>query len=195
VTQNKLEHRITCVQKAVYHQSACLEMVIPEGNHGGASVMTNTEQEHEVKFIGCGIREEIQVFAEPLNHILRDCDFKPEQVAFVWCDAEGCEAKVIESGTSLWLSGVPIYLEMYPDMLRLHNRLRALPELIGTFFDGYLEIAELHTQTPVESFHPISELVGFMDQLGSGITDLLFIPKGFKAIPDRNGETHLREKP
>lgn len=180
VTQNNLGHRITCVQKAVYQQRACLEMGIPKRNDGGAFIMPKSKNDMVGLTSKCEIRETRHVSAELLISVLRESGIQPERVAFVWCDVEGSEVEVIESGTELWSSGVPLYLEINPAMLNLQQHLHVLPDLIKQYFDRYLASSELSRYRSVESFHSTSELPGFIDHLENGVTDILLLPKGFE---------------
>ncbi len=182
VSQNGLEHRITCVQKAVYKQAACLEMVIPVGNHGGAFINAKGTMPDKSGLLESENCKTMQVSAEPLMKILEDCNILPDQVAFVWCDTEGCEDGVIETGAPLWQQGVPIYLEINPDALEIQNSLQQFPGLVAQYFNRYVESTELVRQGNAAVFRPISELSHLcrdLHRIKGKITDVLLLPAGF----------------
>ena len=183
VAQNGLAHRITCIQKAVSQQPGILEMAVPLGNDGGAFVHGNKSTGHSAPSYDFDIRNVTQISVDTLANILNDCQISPREVAFVWCDVEGCEANVIETGAALWQEKVPIFLEISPSALKAQNCLQEFPGIIARYFDRFVASNELVRQSAAAEFRPISELSGVIADLlktKDALTDVLLLPKGFR---------------
>ena len=182
ISQNDLAHRITCIQKAVSQQPGVLEMAVPLGNDGGAFVHRNKRPGHSAPLYDFDIRKVAQISGDTLANILHDCQISPRDVAFVWCDVEGCEADVIETGAALWQEKTPIFLEISPSALKTQNILQEFPGIIARYFDRFAASNELVRQGAAAEFRPISELSGVIEDLLKTkdlLTDVLLLPKGF----------------
>jgi hypothetical protein len=72
--------------------------------------------------------ERVSVACAPLDALLDDLGVGASDVGLVWCDAQGSETTVLETGEQLWDAGVAIYLEIDPTSLALHGG-------VGRFLD------------------------------------------------------------
>jgi FkbM family methyltransferase len=104
---------------------------------------------------------DIEVNALGLSDLVSQQQVDVADVRFVWCDAEGSESMVIETGAPLWASGVPLLAEVgIGDFTRqavshfrtfipvgeiLRDGASARPKPIGALsdFDGFLEMVVL----------------------------------------------------
>lgn len=189
VSQNGLVERITCIQKAVFRSPGYIEMVLPESGCGGAVINPPDLNRNLENCLKSKIRERMKVPTDTLMNILTSCQIVPEQVAFVWSDTEGSEVEVIETGQSLWLNGVPLYLELFPDALQIQNQLQSITSLITNYFDRYLNSADLVSAGVNAPIRQISELSILMDALykqntnANANADVLLLPKRFEFNP------------
>ncbi len=177
VTQNGLQDRVVCVQKAVLAQPGEVEMVQPEFNSGSAFV-NGTPRDLEGP-PDIDTRKVVKVQADRLMNILESCYFKPEQIAVVWCDAEGCEAEVVETGQPLWSAGVPLYLELNPEMLERKIELSDFFRLLSRYFDRFIQDDELRQRQSAAGSYPIAQLPELAEQLEreESIADVLLMPR------------------
>jgi FkbM family methyltransferase len=103
---------------------------------------------------------EVKVPAVPLVDLLQD--LTPADVAWVWCDTDGSERNVIESGAALWEDGVPLYAEMSKEY--------GTEPLAETFFTSFIP-----GETEGGSERPIRELRGYLAGLPA-IENCLLLP-------------------
>ncbi len=112
-----------------------------------------------------------------LDEALQSRGIASQDVAFVWSDTQGYERQVIESGTSLWSARVPLYLELWPDGLRVHGGVESFIETVQMYFGTLIlrnDLIALGTSAPRR---PISELSSVIDALGHRHTDALLIAR------------------
>lgn len=111
------------------------------------------------------VKEQTQAPADTLHHILDVQGISPDQVAFVWSDTEGSEFRVIETGQALWEAGVPLYIEVFPQALRVQNGLEAFIELAARYFTRFMVSADLASGELESCSRPVSELEHLADRL------------------------------
>ncbi|MGH7454861.1 MAG: hypothetical protein ACRENG_26125, partial [bacterium] len=138
----------------------------------------------------CRIRqrqEKTEVPADTLNHILEQYKISPDQVAFVGSDTEGSEFRVIATGQQLWRAGVSLYVEVFPEALRLQNGLDEFLRQANQFFSRFIERADLIKDGIKAPRRPISEMAHLVDRLsenykkgGVYISDVLLLPACFE---------------
>jgi FkbM family methyltransferase len=181
VRQNGLQDRIVCVQKAVLGRRGAVSIAVPAGNNGGAFVRSMQENgapaaNREIRVIG-------KADGEPLMNILDDHQVSPDQIALTWCDVEGCEPQVIGTGEALWTRGVPIFLEINPDALRIQNSLQSFQAVVARYFDRYVESGDLIRGGAAPVVRPVAELPALLEKVEGterGLTDILLLPKAFE---------------
>ncbi len=178
ISQNGLDDRITCVQKAVFNHPAEIEMLLPDLNCGGAFIKS-PKQNGQTR-LRVGIRETVSVPADTLENIVAEQSIQTDQIVFVWCDTEGSEAVVIETGESLWLCGVPLYMELFPNALADQAQLDTTPAVIARYFDRFVESRDLiqyGVKAPLRSVTELPALIEELQRIEDGITDILLLPK------------------
>ncbi|MGH7427320.1 MAG: FkbM family methyltransferase [Candidatus Methylomirabilaceae bacterium] len=175
IRQNGLEHRITCVPTAISNYRGVIEMVVPETNSGGAEIK---QPGSEPSFIRTwDVNKVIEVPTDTLVEILRSLQISPDRVAFVWSDTQGHERQVIVSGDALWLTGVPLYIELWPRGLQLQGGVEPLLNAARKFFDRFVTTEDLLRHESDAVPRPISELPGLLGSLTEdGSTDALLLP-------------------
>jgi FkbM family methyltransferase len=163
VNQNNLQDRITCVQSAIGSEPGTARMVLPVANSGGAEL----QRPGVAPSFGDSLEEKetIEVTVDRLDNIQRAHQIRPEQVALVWSDVQGCEADVIQSASSLWLADVPLYMELDPKMLRLQNGLDTVIDLVPRLFVGFTDRDELNQRGLGARFRPASDISGLLEHL------------------------------
>lgn len=174
VMQNGLNKQIAGVQSAIALKNGTVKMTMPKKESGSASVYQKTPQALQN-------HPKIDVPAAKLMDILTSARISPEQVAFVWSDTEGSEAKVIKTGVPLWQIGVPLYVEVFPRLLERQGSISDFKYLVMKYFDWFIPIKSLiGTGVDVDKL-PISQFLGLVDYLKKkhDLTDVLLLPKGF----------------
>lgn len=179
VHQNGLQDRITCVQKAISTCKGTIEMVLPRYASGGARIKDSQPYPHPQYPHDYNIRRFINVPADGLMNIVKAYHYPPQRIAFVWCDIEGSEGKVIESGEKLWQNGVPLYIEVNPLALKRQDAIHSLTGLASRYFDRYVVSDDLKKTGPAAPVYSISQLSSLLDQLDrkNGLMDILLLPK------------------
>lgn len=192
VDQNSLDDRITCVQAAIDVQAGVRRMAVPQSNCGGgiissAGTAPRFAESNEA-------RERTEVRADTLRHILEEQRISPHQVAFVWSDTEGSEFRVIETGQELWRAGVPLYVEIFPEAMRMQHGLDRFIQLANRYFERFVECPDLVADGAEARSRPVGELPDLVDRLdrafrasGLYIADVLLLPA--MVDPSRSTET------
>ena len=181
VEQNDLADRITCARNAVHQRATPLEMVVPKENSGGAFVNTG-----DLSPVGESAKSEaiygrVTATATPLTGLLAAHGFSPEEIALVWCDAEGSEVDVIETGAPLWNLGVPLYMELNPEALARQECLGSIEEVVTTYFDRYIPSRDLIEQRKGAATQSMEGFAVLLDALSEKreVDDVLLLPRSF----------------
>ncbi|MCP4404617.1 MAG: FkbM family methyltransferase [bacterium] len=189
VHQNGLGDRITCIQKAISASPGITQMLLP-ADSSGESAIKSTETAENI--IPSNIRRVVEVPGDTLGNIVRNHHMTSEQISFVWCDTEGSEANVIETGKALWKAGVPLYAELNPDALRKQQALELFVERAGNIFDRFIESTSLIAEGIHAPFRPIAELSMLIEALDKDkprcFTDVLLLPGGYQFQPVSQGD-------
>lgn len=175
IAQNHLGHRITCVQSAVYDKTGPISMIMPERVCGDAIILQKPYSKEQSQ-------HHVDVPAAGLMDILATNRIIPERVGFVWSDTEGSEAKVIKTGDALWLSGIPLYIEVYPKILAKQGAVQDLKQSVVQYFSHFITIETLMKAGFSAEALSVSHFSNFFDQLDriNDLTDVLLLPIGFK---------------
>ena len=172
VAQNGLAERIRLARAAVRRQSGRATMCLVPAS-SGSSFVCGTESGHHPPE---DARLE-QVDARPLVELLEAAGFRPEEVALVWADVQGCEAEVIASGAALWARGVPLWAEIEPCSLEEQGGVAAFVRLAGEHFDRFIEARDLVRHGAAARPSPIAALTTLIDSIGAELNrDALFLP-------------------
>lgn len=162
VRRNHLEDRITTADCAIYPSST--NVTLSMTSHGTGSLGDSASADGAT---------EVQVDAMPLSEVAAAHGLDPGSVAIVWCDAEGSESYVIETGAALWSAGVPLFAEINPLHLdRVDSTTRFL-ELATQHFSAFIGRAELVGARRDAVARPIADLAATLDRVG----DALLLPR------------------
>jgi hypothetical protein len=55
-----------------------------------------------------------------------------------WCDAQGSETDVIESGASIWRSGARLWTEVWPAGLERHGGIKRFDAAVRNHFASFV---------------------------------------------------------
>jgi FkbM family methyltransferase len=178
VADNGLASRVTCVQAAINRAvSGRVRMILPANNGGGSEV---SRPDREPSFAGQErVRGTVDVPAMGLDDLLDAQRIKPDQVAFVWSDTQGCEAEVIETGPRLWAAGVPLFAEFDPRTWGGPNDAAALLAAATARFAAFIPAETLIADAATKP-RPIAELADFSCTIGPEGTDILLLPQPFR---------------
>ena len=176
VAANGLADRIARVRAAVVREAGRATMCA-ESRESGSSFVRREQGDAG----GGGAddrppREEVD--GRPLGAILASVGIRPEEVALVWADVQGCEADVIESGAALWALGVPLWAEIEPSSLARQGSLGRFASLAAEHFDRLIESRELVRKGAAADPAPIAALSDLMGRISpyEMNTDVLFLP-------------------
>jgi len=164
VMRNAFGDRIRCVRKAVWSEPGPLSLWVTSSS-GLSTVAAENRTPSFSRLDEYPLVATVEVEAVRLDDLVDD----PTAVAFVWCDTEGAEADVLQSGTQLWSVGVPLYTEI----TRNEGSTRFVDVAMRTF-RGFLSRDDL--VRGLNSTRPVDELRGFVEAIESGYTNLLLLP-------------------
>lgn len=173
VAQNGLAERIRVARAAVRRASGRVTMRIVPGSSGSSFV---SRPESGRRAAAEGALEEVD--ARPLDDLIADAGFRPEEIALVWADVQGCEAEVIASGAALWARGVPLWAEIEPCSLAEQGGVAEFVHLAGEHFDRFVEARDLVRHGVVARPSPIAALMQLIESIGPELNrDALFLPR------------------
>ena len=169
VRQNGLARQITCCNVAIAEKSGTAELVVT-ADPGNSEL---SDGHGRLGFDGMDKRRgSVTVKTEGLDILLESLGIRPDQVALVWSDTQGFESHVIASGSSLWRSGTPLWVEIWPKGLACHGGLPYFLELCRTHFTRVMPLERLGNEP-----EPIGALDAIVAGLGSAeFTDALLVP-------------------
>jgi FkbM family methyltransferase len=174
VAQNALAERIRLAHAAVRRQGGRVTMSLVPGA-SGSSFVSGTEPGRRAP----DALQVEEVDARPLGDLLAAAGFRPEEVALVWADVQGCEAEVIASGTALWARGVPLWAEIEPRSLRQQGGVAEFVRRAGEHFDRFIEAQDLVRHGAAARPVPIAALTALIESIGPELNrDALFLPPG-----------------
>jgi FkbM family methyltransferase len=176
VSDNGLAPRVTCVQAAITAvASDHVRMILPASNGGGSEI---SRPNRGPSFVGrLAVRGIVEVPAIGLGELIDDHGLAPDQVAFVWSDTQGCEAEVIETGSRLWASGVPLFAEFDPTTWGGPSGAAVLLDAAIGHFAAFIP-AQILIADAAAKPRPIDELPDFSRTIGPERgTDILLLPQ------------------
>ena len=179
VADNALAPRVTCVQAAITTAASdYVRMILPASNGGGGEI---SRPDRKPSFAGrLPVRGTVEVPAIGLGELVEAHGLAPDQVAFVWSDTQGCEAEVIETGSRLWASGVPLFAEFDPTTWGAPNDAAFLLDAAIAHFAGFVPAQILIADVAARP-RPIDELPDFSRTIGPERgTDVLLLPQAFE---------------
>jgi FkbM family methyltransferase len=164
VERNGLADRAVLVNLAIARTAGRREIAIPDGDSARAEV---TIPEGSLGAVGQSWTR-APVETARLADVLASSDIDPASVHLVWSDTQGSESAVIESGSDLWSSGVPLYVEVWPEGLDAHGEQDQFLKLVETSFRSFLPSASLTRHGPSAPSRPISELRDWFASVAAG---------------------------
>jgi FkbM family methyltransferase len=161
VTRNGLRDRVVTVQTAIAPGTR-VDMAVDSAGTA------------EVNRPGSGpVR--VTVDASGLGGVLDAVGVDVSEVRFVWADTQGCELHVVRSGGALWLRGVPLFAEVWPEALQDRHELDDLIDEVCEHFAWFVtrdDLVEVGAGAPLR---PMGEFRQFVDSI-DGYSDALFLP-------------------
>jgi FkbM family methyltransferase len=113
----------------------------------GAHVVTHTP----------GAGDEVSLIT--IDELLEKEKINPEEITFVWCDAQGSEGKLVKGASKILAQKVPWVIEVAPDLLMQNNTtVDDLVEGFGPHFKGVADLKEKDL-----NIRPIEELKDIHD--------------------------------
>ena len=172
VDNNGLADRIACVPFALAEERGEVEMWIARGSGQSEIIVTETKgsdaQQLRQQPIG-----RITVQATRLEYVLRDLGISSTDVGLVWADVQGSEASIIRGAPGLWAAGTPLYLEVDPHSIGVHEGIDGFTALVTEHFSHFVPSNRLPGGTPT----PITSFRRFIDSIACGAyANALLIP-------------------
>lgn len=99
-----------------------------------------------------------RVPAMNIEGLLAKVGLDARQVAAVWCDVEGAEGFVIQSGAGLWSAGVPLFAELVPGHLERFTSIPTVVSLLRQHFSSFVSASDLEVLGADARERPIGEL-------------------------------------
>jgi FkbM family methyltransferase len=174
ISLNDLAERVLCVNSAISTTLGQIEMWTTLYSTLSEIV---TDQRPAFTIYGSLVddaKQKVNVVSEPLDVLLRRLEIPADDVALVWCDAQGSEPYVLKTGAGLWSAGVPAYIEIAPRFLSGHGGPKSLSRLAESHFDRFLTRDDLLAARGQPT--AISALEGFANSLGNDYSDALLLP-------------------
>ncbi|MCZ7646419.1 MAG: FkbM family methyltransferase [Planctomycetota bacterium] len=173
VERNGLSERVTCVHAAVASKAGKVTMAIhPKSGRSEVKAAGGRQ--------GFGDASEasgfVEVPAETLDAVVAAHGFRPEQVAFVWCDTQGFEREVLQSATEILKAGAPFFMEFWPRGLEAHGGVAAFLACVQERFASFVSTEDLIREGTQAMPRPVSGLESFAQAFGERQTDLLLLP-------------------
>jgi FkbM family methyltransferase len=173
-TLNGLDDRITCVGAAISASIGEVEMVTQDSGRMSEVKAEGARQGFGEPGQDSGL---VRVPAITLDELARAHKVALEEVAFIWSDTQGYERQMIESGASLWAAGVPVFLELWRNGLRVHGGVDAFVATAERHFASLVSRRDLMKRGAAAPLRPISELESLVEGAGDGHTDALPVPR------------------
>lgn len=177
LAQNNLADRVTIVESAIAQAAGYADMIVPLVARGGAEVVVPDAVRHEGIFrAAC---ETVRVETTRLDTLLQALRLAPERIAFVWCDVQGSEGAVVRTGKPLWQAGVPLWMELAPELLRRQGTLEQFFSDAQECFLEFVTLRALSKNGIAVPRQPIGELRALADVLerSRGQMDVFLIPR------------------
>jgi FkbM family methyltransferase len=169
VRANGLEERIVCHRGGVSDRRERATIAIPVRNSGAGEIQRAGRapswgpDEAE--------RHEEEVDLAPLPEIVARHGVELDEIAFVWADIQGSEARLLRSGEPLWRHGIPLYTEVWPFGLEHQGDAETFLALAEQSFASFVDVRS----SP--AVRPIAELAAlFPSRNPSWDTDVVLIP-------------------
>jgi FkbM family methyltransferase len=172
VDNNGLADRVVCVPNALGEESAEVEMWITNGS--GRSEVVSSNEDRESTQLRLAPFGKITVQSRRLEDVLLDLRIRLTDVALVWADVQGSESSLIRGAQGLWAAGTPLYLEVDPVGIEVHEGIDEYVALIGENFSHFVRSNDLPSGVP----EPIESFKAFLASIKRGAyTDALLIPQ------------------
>jgi len=180
VERNGYGSRVRCVNCAISTTRGQVQMWVTRGSglselaveaHGPGFSDIVTDPFHGPTFDETKVQ--MTVRSDRLDHLLREENVEVADVALVWCDAQGSEPYVIETGAQLWAAGTPLYLEVEPFLIDRHGGLDAFIAQVEGSFGRFLSRDRLVRGEEPEDISGFRTLVSGV--AGTGFTDALLM--------------------
>jgi FkbM family methyltransferase len=164
VEANGVAPNVDCIQVAIASGVSSVSMTVGRWHGINRVVDAPSESTIDVEAIG-------------LATLVAEREVNVADIHFVWCDAEGSEAAVIETGAALWAAGVPLFAEF---------GLVDLTTAVAEHFDSFLPARDIFQAGADARSRPISALAS----LECHAENVLYLPKG-AMVSERDEEASV----
>jgi hypothetical protein len=106
----------------------------------------------------------------PLKELVEDHHIPFDEIGLVYCDAQGSETSVIETGAPLWAARVPLWLEVWPEGLAAHGGVEAFLAAARTHFTHFIPKVAFRNDTSITP-SPLTDLPALFACLSAPATD------------------------
>jgi FkbM family methyltransferase len=173
IAQNGLRSMIRPFECALSDSEAHVEMELSIDNYGDHRVrMQNPTLFRDEQFTESG-RRTIQVYACPLDHVLKRENIRPSEIAALWLDVQGHEKYVLEGAESVLASGAPVLAEFWPyGLLRAGVTPESFCDFLSVHFNFFYDL----NSEPVTRENKKAFVNLFERYQGISFTDLLLVP-------------------
>jgi FkbM family methyltransferase len=138
VRANGLEDRIVCHRGGVSDRRERASIVVGTLNGGAGEVRRPGRAPTWGSSEALRYEEEVEL--APLEEIIGCYGVELDEIAFVWADIQGSEARLLRSGEALWRHGIPLVTEIWPFGLQHQGDTEAFLALAGRNFASFVDL-------------------------------------------------------
>jgi FkbM family methyltransferase len=163
IIENDLQDRVSAHRVALSDAPGTVEFARSDINSGDHRVV----RDGDPRVPG---RETISVTATTLDALIRNGTIDLEDVAMVWMDVQGHEARVLAGGSQLLRNGTPILTEYCPEALKASGDLELMEDLIAENYAVMVNMGNPEpgrrasvAPIPVADIRSLRSLSGYVD--------------------------------
>jgi FkbM family methyltransferase len=146
VGANGLEDRIVCHRGGVSDRHERATIAVKSLNGGAGEIR---RPGHAPTWEPSATRYEEEVDLAPLPDILARHGVELDEIAFVWADIQGSEARLLSSGEELWRHGIPLCTEIWPFGLQHQGDADAFLTLATRDFVSFVDLRSSLDPRPI----------------------------------------------
>jgi FkbM family methyltransferase len=138
---NGLERDVAICPAAIGDVDGEVEFVVFEHRSGRHEVLppaTELEEDPATRMQRKG--ETITVPQVRLDSLGSDGVFDPDDVTFLWMDAQGHEGQILQGAASLAERGVPFAMELDPEALERHGGIEVVKEVARSYYTHFVSL-------------------------------------------------------
>jgi FkbM family methyltransferase len=169
VRANGLEERIVCHRGGVSDRRERATIAVSSRNGGAGEIRRSGRAPTWGRSDATRYEEEVEL--APLPEIVARYGVGLDEIAFVWADIQGSEARLLRSAEALWRHGIPLYTEVWPFGLQHQGDADAFLTLATRNFASFVDVRSSL------AVRPIAELPAlFTGRNREWDTDVVLVP-------------------